>query len=174
MYKKNFSQGGGSRFGGGSGGRGGNGYQKEMVMHKATCSKCGKTCEVPFRPTGEKPVYCRDCFQEMGGGAPRGESNRPPRRDFDNRFEPRNDAPRSEPRFERKPEARSEAPRGPSNDDLKRQLEMVNTKLDKLVYLAEKLLAPAQAPTKEAKTAGATGETKQVIKKAKKKGPIKR
>ena len=31
-------------------------------MHQATCEQCGKSCEVPFRPTGSKPVYCRDCF----------------------------------------------------------------------------------------------------------------
>lgn len=31
-------------------------------MHKATCSECKKECEVPFKPTEGKPVYCRDCF----------------------------------------------------------------------------------------------------------------
>jgi CxxC-x17-CxxC domain-containing protein len=33
------------------------------MMHKATCSDCGKECEVPFRPTGERPVFCNDCFR---------------------------------------------------------------------------------------------------------------
>ncbi|MFA5141769.1 MAG: CxxC-x17-CxxC domain-containing protein [Candidatus Woesearchaeota archaeon] len=33
-------------------------------MHKATCSDCGKECEVPFKPTEGKPVYCRDCYQK--------------------------------------------------------------------------------------------------------------
>lgn len=37
-------------------------------MHSTTCSSCGKACEVPFRPTGSKPVFCRDCFQKNGGG----------------------------------------------------------------------------------------------------------
>ena len=32
-------------------------------MHDVTCADCGRTTQVPFRPTGEKPVYCRDCFQ---------------------------------------------------------------------------------------------------------------
>lgn len=36
-------------------------------MHKATCASCGKICEVPFRPTGSKPVYCKDCFQNIQG-----------------------------------------------------------------------------------------------------------
>jgi CxxC-x17-CxxC domain-containing protein len=29
----------------------------------ATCSQCGGVAEVPFNPRGDKPVYCRDCFQ---------------------------------------------------------------------------------------------------------------
>jgi len=33
-------------------------------MHKATCSECKKECEVPFKPTDGKPVYCRDCYQK--------------------------------------------------------------------------------------------------------------
>jgi CxxC-x17-CxxC domain-containing protein len=28
----------------------------------AICSNCGKKCQVPFRPDGTKPVYCKDCF----------------------------------------------------------------------------------------------------------------
>ncbi len=31
-------------------------------MHKATCSDCGKECEVPFQPTEGRPVYCQDCL----------------------------------------------------------------------------------------------------------------
>lgn len=31
-------------------------------MHKATCSECGKECEVPFKPTEGKPVYCKECY----------------------------------------------------------------------------------------------------------------
>ena len=30
-------------------------------MHPAKCSECGKQCEVPFKPTEGKPVYCREC-----------------------------------------------------------------------------------------------------------------
>ncbi|MEJ2673485.1 MAG: DNA-directed RNA polymerase [Deltaproteobacteria bacterium] len=30
--------------------------------HKATCAECGKECEVPFKPSGTRPVYCRECF----------------------------------------------------------------------------------------------------------------
>lgn len=28
----------------------------------AQCAKCGKSCQVPFRPNGKKPVFCNDCF----------------------------------------------------------------------------------------------------------------
>jgi CxxC-x17-CxxC domain-containing protein len=47
-------------FGGRDFGRGGFGGPREM--HKATCADCGKECEVPFKPTEGRPVYCRDCY----------------------------------------------------------------------------------------------------------------
>ena len=31
-------------------------------MHKVTCSECGKETEVPFKPDGTRPVYCKDCY----------------------------------------------------------------------------------------------------------------
>ncbi len=66
------SRSGGSRFGGRSGGSrfGGRDRDSErferrpLEMHDATCSKCGKRCQVPFRPTGSKPVFCSDCFRQ--------------------------------------------------------------------------------------------------------------
>ena len=33
-------------------------------MHKVTCSECGKETEVPFKPDGTRPVYCRDCYMK--------------------------------------------------------------------------------------------------------------
>jgi CxxC-x17-CxxC domain-containing protein len=47
------------RFGGGGSARG-----RDDVPQKfdAVCSKCGKACQVPFRPNGKRPVYCNDCF----------------------------------------------------------------------------------------------------------------
>jgi len=38
-------------------------YRGDREMHKATCGDCGKECEVPFEPKGDKPVYCTECFQ---------------------------------------------------------------------------------------------------------------
>lgn len=28
------------------------------------CDSCGEKCEVPFKPTSSKPVYCSDCFKK--------------------------------------------------------------------------------------------------------------
>ena len=39
-------------------------FRKEVEMHSATCDKCGARCEVPFKPSGSKPVYCNDCFRK--------------------------------------------------------------------------------------------------------------
>jgi CxxC-x17-CxxC domain-containing protein len=63
-------------------GRQGNSY-RERTLHRAICAECKKECEVPFRPTGDRPVYCKDCFskrrkespfQERSDNAPRKES----------------------------------------------------------------------------------------------------
>lgn len=52
---------------GGSGGSGGydGGYaeRRPRQMYAATCADCGRTAQVPFQPTGARPVYCSDCFQ---------------------------------------------------------------------------------------------------------------
>jgi len=49
---------GGGRFGS-------NGSRPQRQMYPAVCANCGVQTEVPFQPSGEKPVYCRDCFQSM-------------------------------------------------------------------------------------------------------------
>lgn len=46
---------------GGRGGARGSSYGRSE-MFKATCSRCGGVAEVPFQPSGDRPVYCRDCF----------------------------------------------------------------------------------------------------------------
>ncbi|SRR5258708_6443966 len=82
-------------------------------MFKAVCDNCGKDCEVPFRPTSGKPVYCSDCFEKMGGGDnPRsGRPERPQRSDF--------------------------RPARPNFDQNKPQLDAINQKLDKILNLLE-------------------------------------
>ena len=40
-------------------------YQSQRQMYPATCSRCGKTTEVPFEPREGRPVYCRDCYSSV-------------------------------------------------------------------------------------------------------------
>ena len=40
-------------------------------MFSATCSSCGREAQVPFRPSGAKPVYCSDCFTSQRGSSSR-------------------------------------------------------------------------------------------------------
>ena len=51
--------------GGGGGGRGrgapGGGGPRESF--DVTCAECGAQTTVPFKPSGDRPVYCRDCFR---------------------------------------------------------------------------------------------------------------
>ncbi len=34
-------------------------------MHDLKCSKCGNETQVPFKPDSERPVYCRECYQQQ-------------------------------------------------------------------------------------------------------------
>jgi CxxC-x17-CxxC domain-containing protein len=63
---------GGSRSGGGYSSGGSGGYSSgPREMFSATCSSCGKEAQVPFRPSGAKPVYCSDCFTSQRGSSSR-------------------------------------------------------------------------------------------------------
>jgi CxxC-x17-CxxC domain-containing protein len=137
---------GGSRggFGGGRGGNGGGrsgGFGRPSFdrrdrgdapeMHKAVCADCGSACEVPFRPSGDKPVFCRQCFNKGG------EVRQAPRNNDFNK-EPRRDAPVQQ-----------------AKDNSKEQFEMLNAKLDKII----KLLLPANV-AQESKVAKETKKSK--------------
>ena len=42
-------------------------------LYDVKCAKCGKQTQVPFKPSGDRPVYCRDCYMEQRkGGIGRG------------------------------------------------------------------------------------------------------
>lgn len=45
------------------GGRGG-----ERQMFDVICDGCGAPTQVPFQPRGDRPVYCRDCFDRQRQG----------------------------------------------------------------------------------------------------------
>jgi CxxC-x17-CxxC domain-containing protein len=95
-------------------------------MFKAICSNCGKECEVPFKPTGSKPVYCRDCFRTMGGPTSR----------------------RTDDRGSRKPNFDSNN-RSSSYPQYKEQFEALNAKLDQILKLLnpEKLMEAPKVVT---------------------------
>jgi len=70
------------RSGGGGFGRGG-GFRRRSFndgpreMHKAVCAECKKECEVPFKPSQDRPVFCKECYfkkkdaENAGSGSPR-------------------------------------------------------------------------------------------------------
>lgn len=37
-------------------------FGEQTETFKTSCSKCHAACEVPFRPNGKKPVFCKNCF----------------------------------------------------------------------------------------------------------------
>lgn len=131
--------GGGSRFGGGRpsfGGRGGGRDRGDVQMHRATCAECNNPCEVPFRPTGERPVYCSDCFGKSQGREPRESSSR-------NSFAPRE----SFSQVSASPVAKFDDKK---IDELKRQIEEVGKKVERILNLLEntpkKVVAPVELP----------------------------
>lgn len=95
-------------------------FNDRQEMFSATCANCGKQCEVPFRPTGSKPVLCRDCFQQNRGS----DMHRSESRSFDR------------PRFNRD-DNRSSA------NDYTAQFEMLNAKMDKILNLLQNATEPA-------------------------------
>ena len=106
------SRGGGRDFGGRS--FGGEKRFRPAEMHKATCSTCGNECEVPFKPSGDKPVYCRDCFAKN--------------RSHDKGF---NDSPR--PEFKRFNEDRPSPSQRPAPRN--NELDAINSKLDQILEM---------------------------------------
>lgn len=85
-------------------------------MFSATCDNCGKPCEVPFKPTNGKPVYCSDCYEKMGG------------RD-------------SGPRSDRSSRPSFRAPVENSNQN-KAEFEALNAKMDRIISLLEETKTP--------------------------------
>lgn len=95
-------------------------------MHKTICSKCGKECEVPFIPTGNRPVFCRDCFQNNRISDPR-------RSNFEDRGNNQLNRPIGQPQY-------------------REQFEALNAKLDKILRILEPKIAVPVVPAKAPKT----------------------
>jgi CxxC-x17-CxxC domain-containing protein len=53
-------------FGGNRGGGRSFGDRPRVEMHDAVCDSCKSQCQVPFRPSGDKPVLCSNCFEAQG------------------------------------------------------------------------------------------------------------
>lgn len=139
------SFGGKPRFGGSKGG------DRDVQLFKATCSECGKPCEVPFKPSGDKPVYCKDCFNnkrddnDSRGGRP-SFNDRAPRRDFGDK-----------PKF--RSDDRPAYKAAPASDDTKKIMSEISTKLDKLINAVERMAEAGKAATQKE-------EVKKVVAKA--------
>lgn len=37
-------------------------------MYAVVCFDCGKDTEIPFKPSGDRPVYCKECFSKRKSG----------------------------------------------------------------------------------------------------------
>ncbi len=100
----------------------------DRQMYPAVCSDCGQECEVPFRPTGDKPVYCSNCFKKMGG------------KNDDRSFD--------KPRFSHRPSfGRTEFNDRKPNPGLNNsQLEAIDQKLGKIIHLLESLTPKPSVP----------------------------
>lgn len=44
---------------------GNGGSRGDRPMFEVICDGCGRTTQVPFQPRGDKPVYCRECFDRI-------------------------------------------------------------------------------------------------------------
>lgn len=131
---------------------GGNRYedrgQKEMQLFATTCTTCGKSCEVPFRPDGTKPVLCRDCFAKK---------NTSPHQNHDREDRPRFDRNASfDNRSDRN--AQPSRPVAPSIDIsvLVKQIAALEIKVNKILEIiadkpvvAEPIKAAAETPSEE-------------------------
>lgn len=154
-----FGHGGGRpSFGGGGGSRFGGRGDGPREMHQATCSKCGQGCEVPFRPTSDRAVFCSNCFKR--GDAPT--SN----------FAPKSfggDRDRGNDRGESRGGFSNSAPRVNAPETVtKAQIDALNGKLDKILALltTPKVIAAPKAEP-EVKTKKAVAKKAKATKKSK-------
>ena len=147
------NRGGGFRGGNGGGGRSNyrGGDRGEVTMHKAICDECHKECQVPFRPSGDKPVYCNECFSSK-----RVNDDRGPRKDFGGDRGSRRD-------FNDRPAPSFAKPALPTVD-MSKQLGDINAKLDRLLSAIEK---SAQPKVETIKVSDVKAPTKKVLKKKK-------
>jgi len=111
-------------------------------LYDAVCDECGKNCKVPFKPSGNKPVYCSECFEKKGGrdGNRQRDRQDSSRRNFGGRDSGRSSQSYTGDR---------------SISQLTEKIGVLNTKLDKIINLlssaVEKKLELAEGKTKKNK-----------------------
>lgn len=129
--------GGGGKFGGGKGrdDRGGRPSGKSFEKFKANCSECHSSCEVPFRPSGDKPVYCSDCFSKRSSDDARGDT-RGGHSDRPSHTKP--------PRDQRSP--RHDPSRGQSDFTLSKMQKQLTTLEEKLNRILDIINPPMPSP----------------------------
>ncbi len=113
----------------------GGGHFGKPQMFGTTCDGCGNSCEVPFRPSGDKPVYCNDCFRSSGGT----KKTKRAERDFGARESGTRDS--GMPNY------------GKDIEQLKRQFEMLNVKVDKILKILTLLTSAIPAEDGQPETA---------------------
>lgn len=127
---------------------------RDRQMYTATCDQCGRRCEVPFMPSGEKPVYCNDCFSEKRADSPR------PQRDFGSRGGDRR-GDRGD-RGDRGGRPSS----GSGNEELIRHISTLASKMDRLIDMVGSMSstkASAQPKSEEPKPAKAKKAAKEEV-----------
>lgn len=138
---------GNDRHGGGFGRRDHNrGFNRggdRPAMYKVVCDACHKDCEVPFKPSNDKPIYCNECFAKQGGS----------------RGNDRRGGGDRRPRFENRPLAQPNQ----NSKEILDSIKSLNYKLDELI----KVLAP-KTEKKEEKPDKKTGKKKTTVKKTNK------
>ncbi len=126
--------------GGHGGGRFDDRPKRDVELFDATCTTCGKSCSVPFRPNGEKPVLCKECFANKNA-SPEATFGKGDRQKFDRPSTPRTDftRPQNSP--------------GKQLDiaGLQRQMSSLDAKLNEVVQMIRGLEGKLQtaAPKKE-------------------------
>ncbi len=131
--RKNFGGGGGGGRDFGARKSFGDRNDRPREMTEVVCSECGNNCQVPFKPSNDKPVFCNDCFASKRNGDDRGGDRKPERREFSR-------PDRREERRDAKPEIRFHDEAGESKntkkiEDLQNEIKNLNVKIDSLAEL---------------------------------------
>lgn len=45
-----------------------NDFRPSRQMYAVVCFECGKDTEIPFKPSGDRPVFCKECFAKRKSG----------------------------------------------------------------------------------------------------------